>query len=289
MKIVTTTPTGRVGSGVARLLVRAGVRPTLLVRDGSKLDDELGAASDIVELDQGDAEAVSRACRDADALHWVSPPTEDEDPLDGYDRMGASAARAVTDNGIGHVVFQSSVGAEARGGFGEIDGLARTEEMLNETGASVLHLRCGYFFTNLSMDAETLKTGALTTTLPLDQKLSWVAPRDIGEVTAARLLARDWSGIETQGVLGPEDLSFTEAAAILSRALDRKIEPVRVTDEDVAGALSGMGLGEARVEAIVGMLRGFRGDFEPEDRRDLRSTTPTGLGAWAYSELRPLL
>jgi uncharacterized protein YbjT (DUF2867 family) len=93
---------------------------------------------------------VVRATEGADALFWVDPPTtSDDDPAAGYARMGASAARAVEQNVITRTVFLSSVGAEKRAGVGEIDGLARTEEQLDSTGASVLHLRCGYFFTNL--------------------------------------------------------------------------------------------------------------------------------------------
>ena len=44
MKIVVTTPTGRVGSLLAPLLVRAGVRPTLLARDASRIDPAVRAA-----------------------------------------------------------------------------------------------------------------------------------------------------------------------------------------------------------------------------------------------------
>jgi hypothetical protein len=45
------------------------------------------------------------------------------------------------------VVFQSSIGAELRGGAGFIDGLARIEEAREETGTALLHLRCGFFMT----------------------------------------------------------------------------------------------------------------------------------------------
>jgi uncharacterized protein YbjT (DUF2867 family) len=38
MSIVVTAATGHVGSRVVRLLVQAGVRPTLLLRDPARLD-----------------------------------------------------------------------------------------------------------------------------------------------------------------------------------------------------------------------------------------------------------
>lgn len=62
-KIVVTTPTGNVGSRVARLLVQAGVRPTLLLRDAARLDPELANCCEIHELDQGDTAALVRPRR----------------------------------------------------------------------------------------------------------------------------------------------------------------------------------------------------------------------------------
>lgn len=190
MKIVVTTPTGRVGSRVVRLLLQAGTRPTLLLRDPARLNPETRALVDCIVADQRDGDAVLAATEGADALFWVSPPTEDEDPIAAHAAMGAIAARAVVEHGIGRTVFQSSGGAERRTGAGEIDGLAATEVALDETGGSVLHLRCGMFFTNLLLDPRALEEGVLRVTFPVDLPLPWVAPRDVGDVAAARLLTR---------------------------------------------------------------------------------------------------
>ena len=138
MKIVVTTPTGRVGSRVVRLLVQAGVRPTVLLRDPGRLDAETRGLVDAVVADQRDADAVVAAGAGADALYWVSPTTGADDPVAAHAELGAIAARAVTENGIGRTVFQSSGGAELRTGAGEIDGLAATETALDATGAAVL-------------------------------------------------------------------------------------------------------------------------------------------------------
>lgn len=288
MKIVVTTPTGNVGSRVVRLLVQAGARPTLLVRDAARLDPALRARCDVHELDQGDRDAVVRATAGADALYWVNPPTGDDDPVAGYIRMGRSAAAAVTGNDISRVVFQSSVGAEARSGFGEIDGLGRTEELIDATGAHVTHLRCGYFFTNLLLDLDSLKAGMLTTTLPVDHRMPWVDPRDIAEVAAVRLLSTDWDGRNTQGVHGPADLSFAEVAGIVSATTGRPVTAAQVAEEDVAGVLRSAGFTDAQVEGVLGMSRGQRG-FTPANPRELVTTTPTPLNAWSYEVLRPAL
>ncbi|SFT55562.1 NmrA-like family protein [Geodermatophilus amargosae] len=147
MTIVVTTPTGNVGSRVTRLLVQAGVRPRLLLRDPARLQPGLHGHVDAVPVDLTDRDAVLRATEGATALYWVCPPTGADDPVAAAAALGETATCAVTTHGIGHTVFQSSVGAEKRSGAGDIDGLARTEEALDAasgtTGAAVCHLRCG--------------------------------------------------------------------------------------------------------------------------------------------------
>ena len=109
------------------------------------------------------------------------------DPVAWYTRLGAHAARAVTENRIGRTVFLSSVGAEKRSGAGEIDGLARTEEYLDATGAAVLHLRCGYSSPTCST-IDAIRDGVIRAPMALDFAQPWADPRDIGEIAAVRLL-----------------------------------------------------------------------------------------------------
>jgi len=287
VKIVLTTPTGHVGSRVVRLLLQAGIRPTLLLRDPTKLDDATRDLVDAVQGDQGDADAVVRVTEGADALYWVDPPTMDDDPIATSAKMGAHAAQAVEQNGIARTVFQSSVGAERRSGAGGIDGLARTEEQLDQTGASVLHLRCGYFFTNLLGDLEALRNGVLETAMPIDAPMPWVDPRDVGDIVAARLLATDWSGRIVQAVHGPRDLSFAEVAEIVSGATGLRVSARQIPDDDLRSTLRSAGLNDKQVAAILGMSIGLRGDFIAEDARSVLTSTPTTLAAWAYEHLRP--
>jgi uncharacterized protein YbjT (DUF2867 family) len=285
MKIVVTTPTGNVGSRVTRLLLQAGVRPTLLLRDPAKLDAETRELVDVVQGDQFDYEVVRRATDGADALYWVNPPVFGEDPVAAWARAGSYAARAVEERGITRTVFQSSVGAEKRHGAGEIDGLARTEQALDDTGAAVLHLRCGLFFTNLAMDPGALKEGVLRVTWPVDAPMPWVDPRDVGDVAAARLLATDWSGRQVQAVQGPEDLSYAQVASIVSRATGRPLRAEQISDDQMRSALRAAGLGDAQADAILAMSTGLRDDFAPENERTILTTTPTTLASWAHEHL----
>jgi uncharacterized protein YbjT (DUF2867 family) len=291
VKVVVTTPAGHVGSRVARLLIQAGVRPTLLTRHAARLDPATAERADVVEADLGDAAAVVRATRNADALFWVEPfPADpDEDPVARYTLLGANAARAVTENGIDRAVFLSSIGAEMRSGAGEIDGLARTEEQLDATGANVLHLRCGYFFTNLLGELDSMRAGVLRAPMALDYAQPWVDPRDVGEIAAVRLLTEGWSGRHVQAVHGPEDLTLAQVAVIISKATGRQIRAETISPEDLRSSLRSAGFGEKQVDGLAGMSAVMRDDFVPEVKRSIVTTTPTTLAAWAHAYLRPAL
>lgn len=281
LKIAVTTPTGHVGRQVVAMLVRAGVRPLVLARNPERLEPEMRAEVDAVAVDQHDADSVVAATDGVDALFWVDPTPEGDDPLRDYARATESVARAVHENSIDRVVFQSSVGAEKRHGVGEIDGLAHTEEALDATGAAVTHLRCGMFFTNLELQIDAIRGGTIPVLLPLDQALPWVAPRDIAEVAVTRLLSADWSGRCVQAVHGPADLSWRDVADIVTAATGHPLRADRIEDQEMHGMLQGVGMSEAQVDAILRMSTGIRDDFVPEQPRTVRTTTPTTLAAWA--------
>ncbi|MFE9568661.1 NmrA family NAD(P)-binding protein [Streptomyces sp. NPDC006692] len=289
MTIVVTTPTGHVGSRVVRLLIQAGVRPRVLVRDPERLAAAARGHLDVRRGDLTDAAFVREATAGARTVFWVDPtPHTVEDPIGTTERTAAALADAAGAGDVARIVFLSSVGAEKRHGVGHIDGLARVEQLFDATGADVLHLRCGYFFTNLLLSLDELRQGVLTTAADPDGPMAWVDPRDIGEVVAARLLNEEWKGRVVQAVHGPEDLTFTQVAEILTGALGRPVRLRPVTDDDVRSQLGSAGLPVKAVEGIVGMLAGTRG-LAREQPRDPTTTTPTPLSAWAYAQLRPLL
>ncbi|MFD7541930.1 NAD(P)H-binding protein [Streptomyces sp. NPDC059819] len=286
MRIAVTTPTGNVGRHVVTALIRAGVRPRVLLRDPARLAPEVRDHVDAVRVDQYDADTVVAATRGVDALFWVDPSTASGDPLADYARATTSVVRAVTENGIGRVVFQGSVGAEKRHGAGEIDGLALTETALDGTGVDVTHLRCGYFFTNLELQLDAVRAGLLQVVLPLDQPMAWVAPRDIAEVAVTRLLSSAWSGRCVQAVHGAADLTWQQVAEILTAATGRRIDVERITDDAMRAQLHRAGMPDGMVESVLGMSTGLREGFVPEQGRTVRTTTPTTLAAWAYDHLR---
>jgi uncharacterized protein YbjT (DUF2867 family) len=288
--IATTAPSGNVGRHVVHDLVRAGVRPRVLAHRPESLDPALADLVDLRVVDLGDAAALEAALDGVAALFVTIPSPWSDDPLGDYGRHGAAVTSASAAAGVERVVLQSSVGAELRVGAGEIDGLAAVEQMLDDAPLSVVHLRCGFFFTNLVLQLDQLRTGEVPVVLPTDQPLAWVAPADIAAVAVGWLLRDDWSGRHVQAVHGPADLSWDDAARVVSAATGHELRATRVGDDEMrAGMVEGAGMPEAMADAILGMSTGMRDGFVPEQPRDATSTTPTTLGAWSYDVLRPLL
>ena len=291
--IATTAPSGNVGRHVVPALVRAGVRPRVLAHRPGSLDPALHDHVDLRVVDLADPRALAEALYGVDSLFVTIPSGTSADPIADYERLGRSVADAVVRAGVARVVLQSSVGAELRQGAGEIDGLGRVEELLDATaapgGASVLHLRCGFFFTNLLLQLDDLRRGEVPVVLPTDHPMPWVAPVDIAHVAASWLLRDGWSGRHVGAVHGPRDLSWDDALAAVAAATGHRVRARRVADDEMRAALLGAGLGSKQVDAVLGMSTGLRDGFVAEQPRDATTTTPTTLGSWAHDVLRPLL
>ncbi|GAA2901641.1 hypothetical protein Acy02nite_83000 [Actinoplanes cyaneus] len=279
MNIAVTTPTGNVGSRVTQLLVQAGIRPRLLLRDPATLDPALHDLTDLAVGDLRDPAYVHAATEGIDALLWATPENVfADDPLAEMATMVDAGTAAVRAHAVPRVVLLSSVGAELGTGAGLIDGLARSEHEFTATGARVLALRSGYYFTNLLASADEIHAGTVTTTKPADEPMPWVDPRDVGDIAAARLLNPAWPG-GVQAVHGPADLTWADVAGQLGATL------TVIPDTEMADRLTLAGMPPKAVTAVLAMTSGLRDGFTPEQPRTPLTTTPTTLKAWAAAAL----
>ena len=102
-----------------------------------------------------------------------------------------------------------------------------------------------------------------------------VATRDIAAAAAKALQARDWKGIIVRELLGPRDLSFSEATRILGERIGKPdLQYVQFSYADETNALVQAGLSERFARLYVEMTRAFNeGIIKP--RRTPENTTPT--------------
>src|SRR5208283_3182440 len=151
------------------------------------------------------------------------PNPTSNDPLAYAERASDAIAAAVKNTGIKNVVSLSSFGADKTRGTGPVVGLHNLEQKLNHIdGANVLHLRAGYFMENTLPQVGAIRmAGSLIGPVSPNLKLPMIATRDIGAAAADALLRLGFQGKQTQELQGQRDLDYTEAAAIVGKAIGK--------------------------------------------------------------------
>ncbi len=292
MGIVVNTPTGNVGRTITERLLSENAGVTLLVRDPSKVAhfEERGAT--ILQGSLEDGDFVKQATEGADALFWLTPPAYAvECVLEYQKKLGTICAEAVEANEIDHVVHLSSAGAQHAEKTGLVKGLHYIEGILNKVGKNVVHLRAGLFMENYLQQLPSLAdSGNIYMPIPGEKKIPMVSAADIGEVAASRLLNRQWSGQYCQGIHGPEDLSFDEAAAMIGKGIGRQVTHVEVTPEQTREGMNGMGLSDDFIDQLLELYQGVTdGYLDPEEVRTPGTSTPTTMAEFAGMVLLPAL
>ncbi|MDX2066021.1 MAG: NAD(P)H-binding protein [Fimbriimonadaceae bacterium] len=290
MNILVTTPTGQIGNQVVRGLLRAGVQPTVLVRDPARLAPDIANLVRVAQGSLNDPDAVAGAVAGVDALFWLNPPNYgSQDPIADYRRYAETLAGALPKSGAPHIVHLSSDGAEDRGGRGLIDALGDAETILDSLGVNVLHLRPGFFFENFLWQVEAIRHGMIVQTVPGDTVTNFVATQDIAEIAVARLLARNWSGSASQLVHGPERLSFLQAAAAISDGVGKAVAYREISESESRAAFLAMGGSETVATHYLQMFRAMLTHPAPADPRTPAVTGRTTLAEWAFRTLRPIV
>ncbi len=257
MRIVIGAAAGNIGHRVAEYVVQAGAEAVLLVRDPAKIPPALAARAQLATVDLTDAAAVTAAAHRADALFWLVPPNlSAPDWQQWYRAVGAAGAAAVRTNGIPRVVLISSLGAGMAPGLSTVSYIGDIERQLNDTGASVVALRPGYFMENLLMQAEAIRThGVISYPYAEDHDIPWVNAGDIAAAAAQYLLHPTWAGQWTRNLMGPASLTLPECAAIFAEVLGRPVRYQRQTEAEVRQGLAAFGAPALAQDELLALFR----------------------------------
>jgi uncharacterized protein YbjT (DUF2867 family) len=278
MKIVIAAASGKIGRRTAEKVIQAGSETILLARHAEKLADLVAQGAIVKLISSDDASGLIEATQQADALFWLTPPKLDVPSLrDWYGQTAIAGAKAVRENDIKRVVNISSIGAGATQNLGTVSFSGETEAIFNQIAVNVLHLRPGYFTENFLDQIEAIRTDrTIRFPYPSDHDIPWISTDDIGDVAADYLLDEQWAGHWTRNLMGAENLTLTEAAAILSEALNCSIESVQVSYESLQQKFVAIG---ATAEVQREMDEMFRALGDPDGvyaiARTPEATTPT--------------
>jgi uncharacterized protein YbjT (DUF2867 family) len=210
--ILVTGSTGNVGREVVRALVARGVP----VRAAAfRAATDRGAGVPTVALDYADRASYGPAVDGARGLFLLRPP-----PISNVKDTLNVLIDVARERGVEHVVFLSVAGADR---LRYIPHYA-VERHLERAGVRYTLLRAGFFAQNLG-DAyrEDIRVDDRLYVPAGRGKAAFVDVRDLAEVAALAFEQPDEHGGRAYHLTGGEAVAFDDVAALLSRALGRRV------------------------------------------------------------------
>jgi uncharacterized protein YbjT (DUF2867 family) len=116
-----------------------------------------------------------------------------------------------------------------------------------------------------------------------------VATGDVAATAACLLLDDSWESSGEIACLGPEDLSLTEMAQIISEVLQTTIIYQRIPAAALKDRLTGFGSTDAMAQAIVDMMDAKNHGLDDTESRTPGSSTPTTFRRWCEEVLKPVM
>jgi uncharacterized protein YbjT (DUF2867 family) len=279
---------GNTGSVVADFLLSQGQKVRVVGRDEGRLQRFVDKGAEAFTAELTDVAALTKAFSDARAAYLLLPPVKSRET---QNRESDSVANAVKESGLRYAVHLSSYGAQVSENTGPLVGLHASEEKLNAiSGLNVLHLRAGYFMeNNLALIGMIQGMGLVGSALIPDLKLPMAATRDVGDYAAQRLLHLDFSGKQTRELLGERDLSMTEVAAVIGRAIGKPDLPYQQFPYDVVQqAITDLGVPPAGAALYVEMYKAINEKVVvPLEQRSAENTTPTSFETFVQEVFVP--
>ena len=279
---------GNVGSRIAEILLAAGEPVRVVGRERVRLGPLAAKGAEPWPGDIGDTAFLGEVFSGARGAFILIPPRYDAPDFREYqDRVGASLVSALSKAKVPGIVALSSVGAHRTEGTGPIVGLHNLETGLSTLkDAGVVYLRPAYFMENHLWSVPLIRTrGVNGSPIRPDVPLPMIATEDIADATARLFIEGKFQGHAVRYLLGPRDLTMSEATRILGEAIGKPgLKYVQFPEEEARKAMAGTGMSGGVIEGMLEMQRGFNaGIIRPTRERSVESTTPTTLEHFANS------
>jgi uncharacterized protein YbjT (DUF2867 family) len=254
--ILVTGATGTLGSEVVKQLSSA--TPAVKIKAGFHSAQNVKKDGDRVEvvlIDYNKPETLKEALNQVDKLFLLTPDVPNAHEL--ASNMVIEAKKA----GIRHIVKQSVMGADLEADVGTLRLHRQAEKIIEQSGIPFTFLRPNEFMQNfINFHSPSIKNNNAFY-LPLeDAKVSLVDVRDIAAVAVKSLTEdrNDKHDNKKYLITGPEALSYHQAAEILSKATDKKISYVNISEEEARGAMKEMGMSDWIINTISELYDYFR-------------------------------
>jgi len=215
-----------------------------------------GAQATFGSLD--DPDFLTEAFHGAKSVFAMIPPNLGAENFRKYQgQISDSLIEGITRSGVRSVVALSSLGAHLPGGTGPIKGLFDFEQKLEKLEeVNVLILRPAFFMENLFQGIAVMRnTGMNGSAMKSDIATPMIATRDVAEFAAKSMMESTFKGVTAQVLLGPSDVTMTEATLSIGRVIgEEELKYIQIPFDTFKQALSGVGASENVVDEFIEMI-----------------------------------
>ncbi|SDH76389.1 NmrA family NAD(P)-binding protein [Variovorax sp. OV700] len=259
--------TGHVGSATAAALLARGEQVAIVTHDANRAGAWLREGAEIVEANVNEVASLRAAFRRGSRAFLLNPNADTSADTDAVERRTvANILSALDGSGLEKVVAASTAGAQPGDRIGDLNVLWELEEGLRRQPIPAAINRGAYYMSNWDGQLDAVrKTGTLQTMYPADLLIPMVAPLDLGEIAAQRLVsAPDDIGIRYVG--GPRRYSSADVAKAFSQALGAPVGVDVISRDEWKEAFQGLGFSEAAADSYARMTAvSLDGGFDMPD------------------------
>jgi NAD(P)H dehydrogenase (quinone) len=248
--ILVTGASGKTGRAIVRALISKGATVRAVVHRPERVAEmrDLGAHH-VVVGDMHDQAALEQAARGVQAIYHICPNMNPDEVAIG--EVVIAAARAA---GIERLVYHSVLHPQAEAMPHHWNKL-RVEEKLFESGLAYTILQPAAYMQNvLAYWNQIVEQGAYPVPYSVAARLSSVDLKDVAEAAATVLTEMGHNGA-TYELAGPEALSQTEVALVLSERLGRLVRAQTVPLDEWECKIRASGMNDYAIETLLRMFR----------------------------------
>jgi uncharacterized protein YbjT (DUF2867 family) len=276
--ILVTGAAGKTGQAVIKALVarRQPVR-ALVRRDEQTQIVKSSGAKEAIVGDMRDATTLAGVTKGVRAVYHICPNVNPDEI-----QIGKTAIAAAYEAGVEQFVFHSVMHPQTEAMTHHWNKL-RVEEALFESGLAYTILQPASYMQNVLGGWKAIvELGVYTVPYAVEARMSMVDLQDVAEA-AAIVLTEPYHLGATYELAGPEVLTQTQVAEVLSTYLKRVVRAEQTTIEEWTRQAQASGVGQYQIEMLVRMFNyydrhGFWGN--PHTLTSLLGRTPTKLEAF---------
>lgn len=275
--------TGNTGNRIANLLLDAGQKVKVISRSEEKLSALVDKGAIPAVGDLADQAFLIQTLEGAESLYALIPPKYDAPDFRAYQNsVGNSFVEAILATGVKNVITLSSFGAHLEENSGVILGLHDFEQALAKIeGINVLNLRAGFFMENFYGMIGTIKQAGVLGGFPIagGVAIPVVHTRDVAKVATDHFLKQDFKGQSYQYVAGERDLTMSEAAQVLGKAVGKAdLAWVQFPYDQARNAMIQMGTSPSLADAYIEFCKRVNdGTLQSDYERTPENTTETSI------------